>query len=415
MTDADDSAVVDAVAARDPWSRGQLIGFRFLFAYLILYGLRAFEGAWRAPVEWVGRVAGAAVPIAGSVGGSGDGLFAYVQILTIVLVAGVVAGIWSGLEPGRREHRLLLGWLRILVRFYLGLVMFAYGLAKIFLVQFSAPTPLRLMQNLGDFSPMGLLWVFMGYSPAYSIFTGAAEALGAVLLFSRRTTTLGALVLVGVLTNVVALNLCYDVPVKINSMHLLALSLLLAAPDLGRLGKVLVLNRPTGAAPPDVPRFATRRARAVALVGKGLAVAIGVAILLFVARQPARRAGQALDGLYDVPAFARDGQTIAPNAGGNGRWTRVAIERGALGVQLEDGSVLHFGARHDAREQTLTLSDLVGPRRSIFHFQQTADGFALTGDMIGATAIRLRRLPPGHGFRLIDRGFHWVNTAPFNR
>ena len=38
---------------------------------------------------------------------------------------------------------------------------------------------------------MGLLWTFMGHSPAYSAFTGAAEALAGALLLFRRTTLLG--------------------------------------------------------------------------------------------------------------------------------------------------------------------------------------------------------------------------------
>src|SRR6185369_10228156 len=57
--------------------------------------------------------------------------------------------------------------------------------------------------------------------------------------------TFGALVLATVLTNVVMMNFCYDVPVKINSSHYLVMCVVLLWPDLRRLVDVLVLHRPT--------------------------------------------------------------------------------------------------------------------------------------------------------------------------
>ena len=67
--------------------------------------------------------------------------------------------------------------------------------------------------------------------------------LGGLLLVARRTTLLGALVSIGVLTNVVMLNFCYDVPVKLFSAHLLAMAVFLVLPDLRRLADLLVFNR----------------------------------------------------------------------------------------------------------------------------------------------------------------------------
>lgn len=65
----------------------------------------------------------------------------------------------------------------------------------------------------------------------------------------RRTTTLGALLIIcAVTTHVLVLNLSYDVPVKIFAFHLVLLAAYLVAPDFGRLTNVLVLNRPAPAA-----------------------------------------------------------------------------------------------------------------------------------------------------------------------
>ena len=97
--------------------------------------------------------------------------------------------------------------------------------------------------------PMGVLWSFMGFSNVYQIFTGIGEALGSLLIVFRRTTTLGALLLCGVLANVALLNYTFDVPVKLFSTNLLLMAVFLAAPDAKRLFDVLVRNRPAAPRP----------------------------------------------------------------------------------------------------------------------------------------------------------------------
>ena len=94
---------------------------------------------------------------------------------------------------------------------------------------------------------MGVLWSFMGASLAYTIFAGATEVTGGLLLVFRRTASPGALVSFAVLANIVALNFCYDVPVKLYSVNLLLMAAFLAAPDATRLANALVLNRPAPA------------------------------------------------------------------------------------------------------------------------------------------------------------------------
>jgi hypothetical protein len=96
---------------------------------------------------------------------------------------------------------------------------------------------------------MGLLWTFMGHSPAYNFFTGFIEFLGAALLLFRRTATLGALIVIGAMSQVLMLNLSYDVPVKQLSIQLIVMACFIAAPDVKRLVALLVLNRPTAPRP----------------------------------------------------------------------------------------------------------------------------------------------------------------------
>ena len=57
----------------------------------------------------------------------------------------------------------------------------------------------------------------MGLSPVYSAIAGACEVIGGCLLFFRRTTTFGGFILVPVMFNIMLLNYCYDIPVKLHS------------------------------------------------------------------------------------------------------------------------------------------------------------------------------------------------------
>ena len=138
-------------------------------------------------------------------------------------------------KPDWHVDGYLHGLIRILVRFFLCEMLLGYGFAKVFPLQFAQPSSARLAQQLGDMSPMGLLWTFMGFSTSYQIFTGAIEVLAGLLLTTRRTTLLGAFVTIASMTHIFALNMCFDVPVKLYSFNYLLMAIFLVAPDLPRL------------------------------------------------------------------------------------------------------------------------------------------------------------------------------------
>ena len=216
--------------------------------------------SWIAQVEnetcnWVGdRILHVEVIIQPT--GSGDTMRAWVGCLCAVVIAAVLALLWTGVvllvqrwKPDWQPDRPLHALIRVQVRFFLCAMLFGYGFAKVFPLQFPGPSSSRLGQQLGDFSPMGLLWTFMGYSPSYQIFTGAIEVLAGLLLTTRRTTLLGALVALAAMTQVFVLNMCFDVPVKLYSLNYLMMAVFLIAPELPRLIGVLVLGKAAPARP----------------------------------------------------------------------------------------------------------------------------------------------------------------------
>lgn len=135
------------------------------------------------------------------------------------------------------------------------MTLIKYGAVKLIPVQFPPPDLHRLLEPFGDASPMGLLWTFMGASTAYNVFAGSVETIAGLLLFFPRTSLLGALVSMAAVCQICALNLCYDVPVKLFTLHLLGMVVFLVAGDARRLANLFWLNRPGEPASSETVRF----------------------------------------------------------------------------------------------------------------------------------------------------------------
>lgn len=187
--------------------------------------------------------------------GSGDTTYNYISILNGFVVSLVLAIIWAVIEAKPSSFTRRRDALRIVLRYSLAFTMLIYGLAKLSFEfsQFPPPRTFQLDKTWGDSSPMNVLWTFMGYSRAYTFFSGIGELVSGVLLLFRRTTVLGALVGMGIMANVAMLNFSYDVPVKIMSTHLLVMAYLIVLPDALRIANVFVFNRPTTAVDLDGP------------------------------------------------------------------------------------------------------------------------------------------------------------------
>src|SRR5579863_10719535 len=194
--------------------------------------------------------------------GSGDRTFDWVLLFCLLVVATAATGIWSVLDRKRENYVTLYKWFRLFLRFALASEMITYGLGKVIPLQMPYPYLVKLIEPLGNYSPMGILWSFIGASPAYETFTGCAEMLAGLLLIFPRTTTLGALVCLADTVQIFMLNMTYDVPVKLLSLHLILMSFFLLAPEFSRLADFFLWNRSAG--PSTQPElFATRRANRI--------------------------------------------------------------------------------------------------------------------------------------------------------
>jgi uncharacterized membrane protein YphA (DoxX/SURF4 family) len=422
--------------------------FRFAFVYWGLYCVliictntfnftTPMGNAIGAFGVWVGKtILGISYPFSGEENGSGDKTSDWVLLLCIATIAVVATTVWSVIVRRTAETPRLGEAIRIAVRYTLAFSLLAYGISKVFLGQFPMPSPGRLVQRFGDASPMGLLWTFMGASPVYVFFSGAMETLGAALLLFRRTTTLGALVVAGVMLNIAMLNYCYDVPVKLASTHYFAMAIFLLLPDARRLGNVIVFNRVAQPVARDLvlPR---RWMRVTRLAVKCVAIA---AVLFLhgrgsIERYRSRTDGEAptawYDGHWSVASFHRNGREVPDSTSEPARWTRLRF-------QIADSRVFvrwrltgsNYGdlyqAVFDDKAQTITLTydsdrnqnKQPGPGLGVIalSYVRRNDSHLELAGPLGADhiAVQLERLDT-RNMLLLTRGFHWISEVPFNR
>lgn len=378
-----ESASMTAVTT-PTWTRPERLLFRLVGTYLLLYILGA--GHWRIPLPpgvsqlvdfaggqydrieaWTtGWTVTHVLRITGDEWqsmGKGDSTVAWIALAWYVALAAAATIVWTALDRKRAGHPALHAWLRRLVRLTLGCTMCAYGLWKVLQYgQFFPPTLHRLLTPVGDLTPMGLMWTFMGSSHSYKAFTGSAELIGGLLLFPRRTTTLGALIVIGVMSNVTMMNFSYDVAVKGPAMTLLLMAIFLVVPDLRRMIDVFVLDRPT-AGRRTSPPFTRPRWNTIATWGKSAYVMFALFALtratLGLASQGPEGDGpsSAFRGIYDVEDFTRAGAVLPPLLSDSTRWRRIAIERsGAATVWLMNDEQLSYLTMADSARGRLTVA-----------------------------------------------------------
>jgi hypothetical protein len=340
--------------------------------------------------------------------GSGDQLWMYLQFLLCVLLAALGAVGWT-LRARALAYPRLAAIAVVALRYYLAAVMIGYGMAKVVPMQFPPPFFARYDQSIGDMSPMGLLWTFMGHSQAYTWFAGFAEVLGSVLLLWRRTYVIGALLLIGVMTNVVLLNLCYDVPVKLFSLQLLVMLVVLVLPDARRLIGALLGHPTRGVAPRTRGTVTSERVR-LALKLVALALIALHAHRFYDARHEIARwlRKTELHGIWRAERVVIDGVERPPLLTDDARWHKVIVHELGVVVRYSTDRRQWLRAEVDAKARTITI--LQGVFRVVWTYQRV-DAEHLIVDAPHIHAELVLEPPP----LLPTRGFHWIQEAPYNR
>jgi len=370
------------------------------------------EAPWHALCPWVAvhifHLHGAVTQYHPT--GSGDTTLDYVMVFCFATIAAFAALIWSLLDRRRPTYRTLYAWLRLLVRFTLAFTMLSYGFAKVYPLQFAPPYLSQLTETYGESSPMGILWTFMGASTAYTKFCGLAEVSAGLLLLFRRTTTIGALVAAGAMLNVAALNFCYDVPVKLYSLHLILMSVFLPIPDAGALMRFFLWHKPARLEGVWLPRFERRWLRIAAIALQILVITSVLYNNIWGGYKSVRE--------YSTTYFKHAplyGVWNADSAAADWRQMTVEFSRG-LYIRNAAGDRARFETKYDESKHTLTLSSTQLKQKGDFTYSQPdARHLILRGSLDGNPIVAEFHRLDASQFPLTSRGFHWINEDPFNR
>ncbi|WP_238846000.1 DoxX family protein [Nocardia terpenica] len=436
------------------WPVGTRVVFRFCVVYFglfcllvpqIIFAFAGWFGSWLptdvrlwqmkvfGPIyKWVGRKL-FGVDAVMQQSGSGDQTVVWVMLFCVFVVAVVAAVVWTVFDRRRAEYRALAGWFLLFIRLCVVGQLLTYGMAKLIPTQMPSPALATMLEPYGDFTPMAVLWSQVGSSQPYEMLLGAAELLGGLLLLIPRTAVAGALLCLVDMAQVFVLNMTFDVPVKILSGHLMAMSLLLLAPEARRLTNALLLGRATAASTYPEP-FRTTRSRRIAAA---VQVALGVWLLVVLTHAGVTvweqrgdgRPKPPLYGIWNVSEFTRDGQPVPPLLTDQTRWRRIVFDvPGFAQLQRMDDTFAFAESTVDTGAHRLVLSPpppkgAAQPRgaaaqpnpMATFTFQQPApDRLELNGELNGhPVTVSLRRVDPD-SFPLRSTGFHWIRDFPAN-
>lgn len=415
------------------WNITTRIFFRFGFIYFLLYvfpfplGRIPFTGiiqelyhqVWLVPVNWIGaNVLSIPYEIIILPNGSGDTTYNYVLVFIFLLIAIVGTIIWTILDYKRAHYEKLWYWFVIVLRYYLGTVLLSYGVVKVIQVQFPSPSLETLLQPYGESTSMKLLWTFMGYSKTYNLFIGLAEIGAGLLLLFKRTRLLGALVCIAVMSNVVVLNFCYNVPVKLLSTHLLAIAVVLLLPDVKRLLAFFILNKPIASVPVQ-PVYQSARGKSIYIIVKTIVIGGFLLSNILQVRIMQQQIAElsvkpALYGIYDVQEFILNGDTLPALVTDTRRWKRMYIHRpGSISIQYMDGGSIYWNCQVDSLQHTINLASMGSSINTLYNYQINHDTMIMTGGDPKTTITFSMKRP--ENLPLLNQGFNWINEYPNNR
>ena len=337
-----------APAARFPdWKGYQLVLFRMAFIFFIAISIPN-SAAWYkqlAQLNWahlnyrdlydIARFGSGINFLGNTIFGSQ--LLGYANWVTTALIAAAGGLIWTAIVKARklprREYYSAWYWLRVVVRYRAGIGIIGFGFTKLLPVQMPYPSLGILNTNLGDLTAQKLYWLSVGIVPWYQVFAGVVEITAGTLLFFRKTTTLGAILLLGALGDIVYVNFAYDGGVHVYSSYFVLLAALLLVNDVPKIYRLLVQERYT--VPVNYYPALSTGLKYTRIGLKSFTIFLFLGVLFYLQlinflydpyKQPSVAGVKELRGNYLVTEFRLNGQAIPYSPLDSLRWQEATFE-----------------------------------------------------------------------------------------
>lgn len=405
--------------------------FRFFFIFLILYIFltpndivpysyilhRFYLQPCINLIAWLAKdVVHIAGPATKFINGTTDTAFGYLTILFIFSVALLGSAIWMLIDRPVRNYNKLHSLLIVILRYYLAITWIAYGSMKIIQLQFPPLTPVTLLQTFGNSTPRSLAWTFMGYSAGYNYLIGFTEYVIGLLLFFRRTSTLGSLLAFCALANIMAFNYCFDIDVKLLSTMLMVMTLFLLSKYRIRLVNFFWLNKIVH--PEDIPpyNFKKKWQTTTLLIFKFALILYVIFFDLYGDFARAKQNGAVnkppLYGIYNVKTFIRNKDTIKPLTTDTTRWNKLIVSSipGSASVMLMNDSLKYFAFNPDTLKKGIVMHNEKDSldKYTFTYSKPKADILVIRGKWHNdSLEIKLQKYDLNK-FLLVNRSFRWI-------
>lgn len=355
-----------------------------------------------------------------AVTGSGDTLMTYLSqfvflsgsIFFAVLIAlfRKIEVFFVKLEP----------FIKLLLKYWLASTLIFYGVSKFLPVQMSGLSLIQLVQSYGDMSPMGVLWRFMGLSPYYQSFTGLVELLAGLFLCFRFTYLLGLTLGFLAFSQVFALNLFFDVPVKLPSFHYLLAFVYLLLPYSRQFLNFFLLQKPTMPIVPSSLLF-DKKYSLYSNIFKYMFVVYILYIAIYINfsyfKQTYLDPNPALYGIYSVEEISVNKKVIEPLLSNKDRWQYVIFDKeDQLYIHKIGRSGSRFKAILDTESKKITLTSKGMTDELNWDYELVNNDEMIIKGMYKEQEFvaNLKKLELSQ-FNLWNNKFNWIQEYPNNR
>lgn len=287
----------------------------------------------------------------------GDGRWTFIALLVFLVIAVLISLAWTLTDKGKTFPSLP-KYIYVFSRYYLACLLLIYGTSKLYGNQFTL-IPSILAQPVGNLDTHDLFWTFMGASKSYRIFAGLLETIAALLLLFRRTATVGALLAIMLLINILMLNIAYDTWVKIIAFHLILFAIITLIPDIKTLFQIFILRQPaTLAVVPPVVEHQKYRWLQYTLKS----VAFGVMIFTFGITELWNSDGEPpyrnIVGIYEIDRFhVQERSSVKTSM----PWKKIVINQfDFLTVHYPNDSIARFNFQADTTSRSLEFQSRQG-------------------------------------------------------
>lgn len=406
------------------WNLPTKVAFRFAFIFILSFIVFKNNGAFtglqylvmplvepiRGLTHWFSQhIVGYKYSYDVFTNGSGDTSYDWMLTLLLIVIAILGTIIWSTLDRNRQSYNSCYYWLTVVIRYYIAFMLINYGSIKLMHAQMPPPSLNRLMQPLGEFSPMGLAWTYLGYSKGFNIFVGVMEIMAGLLLF-RKTMVLGALITAAVSINIMSVNYFFDVPVKLISTALFLLSLVLLMPYFKSMFGFFIQGNPSQISILERPRYSRR------WVNKAIVIVKIIVLTVFLIQQVSGMLNtkkmmahyfkkSALHGIY----FIEENKSTLVSFPTS--WMSIVFEyEGHAAVRDRQYKKIAIEPKIDTAKHLISLNNYTFD----YSIQENGDVILTKKFDDRVELIKLIKQKP-EDFELMKRGFNLVQEYPYNR